>query len=102
MKPLLLCFISLIPTFTANLKSQGRMTDEKSNTSSDIEKEPVRRWDSRSAAPDFIKHAIDPDEAMKAFEGHEGEVLVLDTATNKRLLRKIDLYLMPVRSCPLH
>jgi ACS family allantoate permease-like MFS transporter len=72
------------------------MTDEKSNTSSDVEKEPVRRWESGGAPPSFINHAIDPDDAMKAFEGHEGEVLVLDAATNKRLLRKIDLHLMPV------
>ncbi len=38
---------------------------------------------------------LDADEAMKAFE-HGGGVLVLDEATNDRLLRKIDLHLMPV------
>ena len=36
------------------------------------------------------------DEAMKAFDGHEGQVLELDEATSKRLLRTIDLHLMPV------
>lgn len=44
-----------------------------------------------------LKHANDADEAMKAFEGHEGEVLVLDGATNRRLLSKIDRNIMPVR-----
>ena len=44
----------------------------------------------------ILKHSQDADEAMKAFAGFEGEVLVLDEATNKRLLRKIDLHLMPV------
>lgn len=36
------------------------------------------------------------DEAMKAFAGHEGQVLELDEATSRRLLRKIDLHIMPV------
>ena len=35
-------------------------------------------------------------EAMKAFIGHEGERLVLDEETNRKLLRKIDLNIMPV------
>ena len=46
----------------------------------------------------LAKHAQDADEALKAFEGTDGEVLVLDAATEKRLLRKIDMMLMPVRS----
>ena len=44
-----------------------------------------------------LKHAHDADEAMKAFEGHEGDMLVLDAATNKRLLNRIDRNIMPVR-----
>jgi hypothetical protein len=72
------------------------MADEKSNPFSDVEKAPVRHRGSGGARPSIVKHAIDPDEAMKAFEGHEGEMLVLDAATNKRLLRKIDFHLMPV------
>lgn len=36
------------------------------------------------------------DDAMKAFEGQDGQAIVLDEATNKRLLRKIDLHIMPV------
>lgn len=43
-----------------------------------------------------LKHANDVDEAMKAFEGHAGELLILDEATNRRLLRKIDLNILPV------
>ena len=43
-----------------------------------------------------LKHANDADEAMKAFDGHEGEETVLDEVTSKRLLRKIDLNIMPV------
>lgn len=43
-----------------------------------------------------LKHANDVDEAMKAFEGHAGELLILDEATNRRLLRKIDLNILPL------
>lgn len=43
-----------------------------------------------------LKHSHDADEAMKAFVGHEGEVIHIDEATNKRLLRKIDLNLIPI------
>jgi MFS transporter, ACS family, allantoate permease len=44
----------------------------------------------------ILHHKIDADEALKAFAGHEGEHIELDEATNRRLLRKIDLNLMPV------
>ena len=64
-------------------------------TPTDIEDGAIR---SGSGAPErVLKHANDADEAMKAFEGHEGEVLVLDGATNKRLLNRIDRNIMPVR-----
>jgi hypothetical protein len=43
-------------------------------------------------------NAADADEAMKAFETIQREHLHLDTATSKRLLRKIDMVLMPVRA----
>lgn len=43
-----------------------------------------------------LAHSHDADEAMKAFAGHEGEVIHIDEATNKRLLRKIDWNLIPV------
>lgn len=48
-------------------------------------------------AATVLKHAIDGDEALKAFANHQGTVIHIDEATNKRLLRKIDLHLMPVR-----
>jgi ACS family allantoate permease-like MFS transporter len=72
------------------------MADDKVPYYPDMEKEAVR---SGSAAPlgMITKHAKDADEAMKAFVGLEGEILVLDEATNKRLLRKIDLNILPVR-----
>ncbi len=43
-----------------------------------------------------LKHSHDADEAMKAFEGLEGEAIMIDEATNKRLLRKIDMNIMPL------
>ena len=62
--------------------------------SDDNEKEGYRRG---SGAPEqVLKHANDADEAMKAFEGHGGEAIFIDEATNKRLLAKIDLNIMPV------
>lgn len=71
------------------------MADDKIPDYPDVEKDALR---SGSAAPpvNVVKHANDADEAMKAFEGHEGEILVLDEATNKRLLRKIDFNILPV------
>ncbi|MCJ1239140.1 hypothetical protein MMC14_007133 [Varicellaria rhodocarpa] len=69
------------------------MADEKRHLPPDVEKAP----EVPGEAPIMIlKHANDADEAMKAFSGYEGDILVLDEATNKRLLRKIDLHLMPV------
>ncbi|KAL8724437.1 MAG: hypothetical protein Q9166_007959 [cf. Caloplaca sp. 2 TL-2023] len=69
--------------------------------SPDMEKEAVSRpaesQERRCSVPKKIaKHANDADEAMKAFAGHEGEVLVLDEATSKKLLKRIDLHLMPL------
>ena len=69
--------------------------DEKKISQADLEGSPTN--DSGDIPVVVMKHANDADEAMKAFQGHEGEILVLDEATNKRLLRKIDRNLMPVR-----
>ena len=52
-----------------------------------------------AAATAILKHGLDADEAMKAFVGFEEESLVLDDETNKALLRKIDLNIMPVGYC---
>lgn len=64
----------------------------------DIEKEasPVSEGVPPSKTRRILKHSNDADEAMKASEGHEGEVLRIDEATNKRLLRKIDMNIMPL------
>lgn len=42
----------------------------------------------------ILKHSHDADEAMKAFES--GEIIELDEATNRRLLRAIDRHLIPL------
>ncbi|KAJ5815189.1 Major facilitator superfamily domain general substrate transporter [Penicillium riverlandense] len=42
------------------------------------------------------KHSHDADEALKAFEGIQGEAIELDEATNRRLLRTIDWHIMPI------
>ncbi|KAI9738826.1 MAG: hypothetical protein M1834_008333 [Cirrosporium novae-zelandiae] len=64
----------------------------------DLEKAPLEQTATvDSAVPEkVLHHVVDADEAMKAFAGHEGEVLEVDEATNKRLLRKIDWHLMPL------
>lgn len=51
---------------------------------------------SGSVPAEILKHSHDADEAMKAFMGHEGQVLQLDEATNKRILRKIDMHILPI------
>jgi ACS family allantoate permease-like MFS transporter len=51
---------------------------------------------------EMLKHADpnDGDEALKAFQGHEGETIVMTPEMEKKLLRKIDLNLMPVCQNP--
>lgn len=44
----------------------------------------------------LLKHSHDADEAMKAFVGREGQVITIDKATDRRLLRTIDRHLMPI------
>lgn len=63
------------------------------------EKVPAPRADAirtGSVSEKILEHSHDADEALKAFQGHEGEVIEIDEATNKRLLRRIDWNLMPV------
>lgn len=45
---------------------------------------------------EILKHHQDADEAMKAFEGHEGDMIELDESTTRRLLRVIDRNILPV------
>lgn len=75
------------------------MADEKLPSYPIVEQTLV---DDKDGAPpaQVLKHANDADEAMKAFEGHGGELLLLDEATNKRLLRRIDQNILPV--CVAH
>lgn len=82
----------------ANMSSN--MDPEKSSFDPEVEKsipEPladaIRRG---SIDKNILKHSHDADEAMKAFQEAQGEVIEIDEATNKRLLRRIDWNLMPV------
>lgn len=73
------------------------MAEKEYATPPDVEKEPISPSITKGApASKIFKHANDADEAMKAFQGYEGEVLVLDESTSKKLLQKIDWHLMPV------
>lgn len=69
------------------------MADEKSPSPAGIEKS-ISLEDGSTPPPRVPKHAHDADEAMKAFQ--DGEIEVIDEATNKRLLRTIDRNIMPV------
>ncbi|KXT13971.1 hypothetical protein AC579_4207 [Pseudocercospora musae] len=51
---------------------------------------------SGSVPENVLKHSHDADEALKAFASLSGQVIEIDEATNKRLLRKIDVNLMPI------
>ncbi|WPH00622.1 Major Facilitator Superfamily [Acrodontium crateriforme] len=51
---------------------------------------------SGSVPETILKHSHDADEAMKAFQSHAGQILEIDEATNKRLLRRIDWNLIPI------
>lgn len=74
--------------------------EKKGHTDPNIEKDlPAPLADAiRTGSIDakILEHSHDADEAMKAFMGREGQVIELDEATNKRLLRRIDWNLMPV------
>lgn len=80
----------------------AHVIDEKlAATPMDVEKQPTISPDPIADVPaKILKHSHDADEAMKAFLGHEGEVIHIDEETNRRLLRKIDWNLMPVWESP--
>ena len=71
-------------------------TEEKTTTSMNLEKKPISAEDTDEVSKKVLKHAHNADEAMKAFVSHEGKVIQLNKATNKRLLHKIDMNLMLV------
>ena len=74
--------------------------EEKKSLDPEVEKQlpaPLATAIKDGKVPEAIlKHSHDADEAMKAFAGHEGEVIEIDEATNKRILRRIDWNLIPV------
>ena len=74
--------------------------NEKQVLDPEVEKQlpaPLANAIKEGRAPEeIVKHSHDADEAMKAFEGHEGQIIEIDEATNKRLLRRIDWNLIPV------
>lgn len=43
-----------------------------------------------------VREIKDADEAMRAFADYDGAGEVIDEATSRRLLRKIDMRIMPV------
>ena len=81
--------------YTRIATSDTMASEKMPGTPPEMEKEisPIDAGDGAPPAK-ILKHANDADEAMKAFEGHE--VLHVDEATNRRLLRKIDLNIMPL------
>jgi len=71
----------------------------------DAEKAPVNLSPNISAGEgteelplEMMKHVNlnDGDEALKAFKGHEGETIVMTPEMERKLVRKIDLNLMPI------
>jgi len=75
--------------------------DEKSsNSSPTYELDDKRRGSVANVAYETIKdHSHDADVAMRALE-QLGDIEI-DEATSKRLLKKIDWNLMPVRGVPV-
>jgi MFS transporter, ACS family, allantoate permease len=72
-------------------------SEKRSPSPVDLEKyTPAALASSTSPTTKLRKHGQDADEAMKAFKDREGEIIVIDEATNKRLLRRIDWNLMPL------
>ena len=49
-------------------------------------------------AEKILQHSHDADAALAAFASHQGQLIEIDPATNRRLLRIIDMHLMPVRN----
>ncbi|PGH23664.1 hypothetical protein AJ80_02270 [Polytolypa hystricis UAMH7299] len=76
----------------------GTASSSEERVSKDAEKREARVQPPREVPPEnqVSQHAHDADEAMKAFEGLDGQPIVLTEADNKRLLRRIDWHLMPL------
>jgi ACS family allantoate permease-like MFS transporter len=63
-----------------------------------IELSPKATIDNGEVKPTRLLHANpdDGDLALKAFLGHEGELITMTPEQEKALLRKIDWHIMPV------
>jgi ACS family allantoate permease-like MFS transporter len=57
---------------------------------------PVSIDDGRHIDERILKHSHDADVALQAIQQADGQVIEIDAATNKRLLRIIDWHLMPL------
>ena len=62
----------------------------------DPEKSPGQDVDIGAKVGTILNHADknDADEALKVLQGHDGEVIVMTLEEEKKLLRKIDMYMM--------
>ncbi|KAI0521927.1 major facilitator superfamily domain-containing protein [Xylaria bambusicola] len=75
-------------------------TDQHTMSSGQVSAEKAAEIGRETDAPQverMPKHVVnaDPDEALKLVAAHAGESIVLTPEEQKRLLRKIDLHLMP-------
>ena len=77
----------------ANERAAATPENEKSPKAEELVESAIRHG---SVDERILEHSHDADEALKAFAGHEGQVIEIDEATNKALLRKIDWNLIPV------
>lgn len=79
------------------MATEKEVVGVESSTSSPIVPDGEKRLSlptPNKQAQRVLAHSHDADEAMKAFES--GELVEIDEATNKRLLRRIDLHMLPL------
>jgi ACS family allantoate permease-like MFS transporter len=80
---------------TMEVSAESKLSQAEIGTKKDIS--PMEIEDARVVTEDEVqKYSKDDDEAMAAYARYHGPPLVLDEATNKRLLRTIDWHLMPI------
>lgn len=75
-------------------KGTQPMAGDRAPSPVDISEKRRESVEAQAAAKKILAHSGDADEAMKAFAS--GEIVEVDEATNKRLLRIIDWHLMPL------
>ena len=79
---------------TFNMADVATATEDKKTGDNATDTEKVVSISDQNSA-ELVKTNIDNvDEAYAAFQGH-GDIIV-DAATDRRLLRKIDRYILPV------